>query len=152
MPEAQIINNWYRHNILLMKKYWFKIWHNIGPRQPAWVSWSAGALVLANMGDLSSSSECWLFFFQVYKSRFKQPLQSERQTQNMTWEVNQLALHSYLRGIPTERREKKRMREIWEECASFQTSRNLADQVRTMIKKKLVFWPWNTRILEYTRK
>ena len=28
-----------------------KIWHNVGPKQQAWVSWSAGVLLRANMGE-----------------------------------------------------------------------------------------------------
>ena len=40
---------------------------------------------------------------------------------------------------------RKRMIEIWQECAWFQTTnQRLADQV----KERLVFWPWNTRTQE----
>ena len=52
---AQIINNpwvWYNHNIPPMIKCQILILHIVGPRTQTWVSWSAGALLMANMGDL----------------------------------------------------------------------------------------------------
>ena len=62
-----------------------------------------------------------------------------------TREDNHLALHCYFRSNPSQRGYRKRMIEIWQECASFQTtSQRLADQVRTIIKKRMIFWPWNT--------
>ena len=49
---------------------------------------------------------------------------------------SQLALHCHFRSNPTQRGYRKRMIEIWPECARFQTtSQTLADQVRTIIKK-----------------
>ena len=51
-----------------------------------------------------------------------------------TWtrEGNQLALHCCFRSNHSQRGYRKRMMEIWQECANFQTtSQRLADQVRT---------------------
>ena len=59
-----------------------------------------------------------------------------RQRKSWAWEDKQLTLHSYFRSNPTLRGYRKRMIEIWQECAWFQTaSQRLADQVRTIIKK-----------------
>ena len=50
-----------------------------------------------------------------------------------TSDDNQLALHCYFRSNPSQRGYRKRMIEIWQECASFQTTnQRLADQVRTI--------------------
>ena len=57
-----------------------------------------------------------------------------------TWtgEDNQLALQCYFRSKTSHRGYRKRMINIWQECAKFQTtSQRLADQVRTIIKKGL---------------
>ena len=54
-----------------------------------------------------------------------------------TREENQFALHCYFRSNPSQRGYRKRMIEIWQECASFQTNQRLTDQVRTIIKKAL---------------
>ena len=78
---TQILNNsWvlYIHNIPLMIKML-----NVGPRQQAWVSWSADVLLIANTGDPASSCECWLFLFQVDEWRSKEPHKSKKKTQNM---------------------------------------------------------------------
>ena len=54
-----------------------------------------------------------------------------------TWENNHLALHCNFKSNPSQREYRKRMIEIWQECASFQTtSQKFADQVRTIITKK----------------
>ena len=67
-----------------------------------------------------------------------------------TREDNHLALDSYFRINPTQRVYRKRMIEIWQECASFQTtSRRHADQVRTIIKKG---WFSDLDILEIQQK
>ena len=69
-----------------------------------------------------------------------------------TWarEDNQLALHCYFRSNPSQRGYRKRMIEIWQEFASFQTkSQRLADQVRTIIKKS---WFSDFEILEIHQK
>ena len=53
-----------------------------------------------------------------------------------TREDNQLALHCYFKSNLSQRGYRKRMIEIWQECASFQTtSQKLADQVKTIIKR-----------------
>ena len=53
-----------------------------------------------------------------------------------TREDNHLALQCYFRSNPSQSGYRKRMIEIWQECASFQTtSQRVADQVRTIIKK-----------------
>ena len=65
--------------------------------------------------------------------------------------INQLALHCYFRSNPTQRGYRKRMIEIWLECASFHTtSQRLSDQVRTMIIKK--GWFSDFEILEIHQK
>ena len=54
-----------------------------------------------------------------------------------TWtrEDNQLALQCYFCSNPSQRGYRKRMIEIWQEWAKFQTtSQRLADQVRSIIK------------------
>ena len=67
-----------------------------------------------------------------------------------TREDNQLALQCYFRRNPSQRRYRKRMIEIWQECAKFQTtSQRLADQVRTIIKKG---WFSDLEILEIHQK
>ena len=54
----------------------------------------------------------------------------------------------YFRSNPTQRGYRKRMMEIWQEHSNFQiTSRRLADQVRTIIKKG---WFSDLEILENT--
>ena len=67
-----------------------------------------------------------------------------------TREDNQLPLHCYFKSNPSQRSYKKRMIEIWQECARFQTtSQRLADQVRTIIKKG---WFSDLVILEIHQK
>ena len=89
-------------------------------------------------------------FFQVHEWWFKEPLQSETQTQTWSREDNQVALHCYFRSNPTQRVYKRRMRVIWQECASFQTtSQRLADQFRRMIQKG---WFSDLEILEIHQK
>ena len=65
-------------------------------------------------------------------------------------EDNKLALHCYFRNNPSKRGYRKRMIEIWQEWANFQTtSQRLADQVRTIIKKG---WFSDIEILEILQK
>ena len=65
-------------------------------------------------------------------------------------EDSQLALHCYFRSNLSQRGYRKRMIEIWKECASFLiTSQRLADQVRTIIKKG---WFSDLEILEIHQK
>ena len=62
----------------------------------------------------------------------------DQRPKRKTWtrEDNQLALQCYFKSNPSQRRYRKRMSEIWQKCASFQTtSQRLADQVRTIIKR-----------------
>ena len=55
-----------------------------------------------------------------------------------TWEDNHLALQCYFRSNRSQRGYRKRMIEIWKECAKFQTtSQRLTNQVRTIIQKSL---------------
>ena len=76
---------------------------------------------------------------------------NDQRPKHKTWtrEDNQLALHCYFRSNPSRRGYRKRMIEIWQECASFQTtSQRLADQVKT-IKKG---WFSDLEILEIHQK
>ena len=68
-----------------------------------------------------------------------------------TWtrEDNQLSLQSYFRSNPSQRGNRKRMMEIWQECSTFQTSQRLADQVRTIVKKG---WFSDLELLEIHQK
>ena len=73
---------------------------------------------------------------------------NDQRPKRKTWtrEDNQLELHCYFKSNPSQRGYRKRMIEIWQECASFQTtSQRLAHQLRTKIKNEMDFWPWNTR-------
>ena len=74
----------------------------------------------------------------------------QKSCEDKTWtrEDNQLALHWYFRTNPTPRGYRK-MIEILQQCASFQTSQRLADQVRTMVKKG---WFSDLEILEIHQK
>ena len=77
---------------------------------------------------------------------------NDQRPKRKTWtrEDNQLAPHSYFRSNPSQRGYGKRMIEIWQECANFQTtSQRLADQVRTIIKKG---WFSDLEILEIHQK
>ena len=53
-----------------------------------------------------------------------------------TWVDNHLVLHSYFRSNLSKRGYRKRMIEIWKECANFHTSQRLTNQVRIIIIKK----------------
>ena len=73
-----------------------------------------------------------------------------RKRKTWTKEDNQLALHCYFWSNPTLRGYRKRTIEIWQKYVSFQTtSRRLADQVRTIIKK---CWFSDLEILEIRQK
>ena len=66
------------------------------------------------------------------------------------WEDHQLATHCYFRSNDTQRGYRKRMIEIWQECSNFHTtSKRLADQVRTIIKKR---WFADLEIIEIHQK
>ena len=63
---------------------------------------------------------------------------NDQRPKRKTWarEDNQLALRCYFRSNSSQRGYRKRMINIWQECASFlTTSQRIADQVRTRIKK-----------------
>ena len=67
----------------------------------------------------------------------------------MDKEDNQLAIQRYFRCNSSQRGYWKRMIEIWQECAKFQTtSQRLADQVRKIIKG----WFSDLEILEIHQK
>ena len=77
---------------------------------------------------------------------------NDRRPTRKTWtrEDNQLALQCYFRSNPSQRGYRKRMIEIWQEYAKFQTtSQGLADQVRTIIKKG---WFSDLELLETHQK
>ena len=77
---------------------------------------------------------------------------NDQKPKRKTWtsEDHQLVLHCYFRSNPSQRGYRKRMTEIWQECARFQTtSKRLADQVRTIIKKG---WFSELEILEIHQK
>ena len=74
----------------------------------------------------------------------------EAKIKTWTREHNQLAQHSYFWSNLTKRGYRKRMIEIGQECASFQTtSQRLADQIRTIILKN---WFSGLEILEMHHK
>ena len=59
-------------------------------------------------------------------------------------------LHSYFRSNPPQRKYRKRMIEIWQECSNFQTtSQRFVDQVKTIIKKG---WFSDLEIIEIHQK
>ena len=65
-------------------------------------------------------------------------------------EDNQLARQCYFQSKPSQRRYRKRVIDIWQGCASFQTaSQILSDQVRTKINKG---WLSDLEILEIYQK
>ena len=77
---------------------------------------------------------------------------NDQRPKHKTWtrEDNHIALHCYFWSNPSQRGYKKRMREIWQECASFQnTSQRLADQVRTIMEKG---WFSDLEILDIHQK
>ena len=85
------------------------------------------------------------FFFGYTNDDLRNHTNQRRKHKIWTREDNQFALHCYFRSNPTQRGYRKRVIEIWQECASFQTSQRLADQVRTIIKK---CWFSDLEILE----
>ena len=77
---------------------------------------------------------------------------NDQRAKRKTWtrEDNQLALHCYFRSNSSQRGYRKRMIEIWQECANFHTTRQrLANQVRTIIKKG---WFSDLEMLEIHQK
>ena len=79
---------------------------------------------------------CFFFFFPVQNGDLRNHANQRRKHKTGTKEDNQFALHCYFRKNPTQRGYRKRIIEIWQECASFQTTnQRLTDQVKTIIKK-----------------
>ena len=74
-------------------------------------------------------------FFRYTNDNLRNHTNQRHKYKTWTRKGNQRALHCYFRGNPTQIGYRKRMIEIWQECADFQTSQKLADQVRTIIKK-----------------
>ena len=142
---------WYSHNILPIIKMFN---HNITPR-------GTQATCLGVMiGRCSLESQHGRFdrhpanvgssFFKYKNDDVRN--HNHQRPKRKTWnrEDNQLALHRYFRSNPSERGYRKRMIEIWQECANFQTtSQRLADHVNTIIKKD---WFSDLEILEIHQK
>ena len=76
------------------------------------------------------------FSFRYMNDNLRNHTNQRHKHKTRTREDNKLALHCYFRSNPLGRGYRKRMIEIRQECASFQTtSQRLANQVRTIIKK-----------------
>ena len=89
-----------------------------------------------------------VLFFRYTNEDLRNHNNQRRKHKTWTREDTQLALHSYFRSNPIQRGYRKRMIEIWKECACFQAT-SLADQVRTIIKRG---WLSNLEILEIHQK
>ena len=89
-------------------------------------------------------------FFRYANDDLRNHTKQRPKRKACTREDNQLILHCYYRSNPTQRGLRKRMIEIWRECSNFQTtSQRLADQVRTIIKKR---WFSDLEIIEILQK
>ena len=87
------------------------------------------------------------FFFFGYINDDVRNHNDQRSTRK-TWtrEDNQLGLQCYFWSNPSQRGNRKRMIEIWQECSTFQTtSQRLVFQVRTIFKKS---WFSDLELLE----
>ena len=98
----------------------------------------------------SASCQCWLLFFQVLKQFFfqvqhnEQNNHSNKRPQHGKWtrKDNKLALYCYSCNNPTKRWYRRIIFGIWKGFAIFKTTnQRLAEQVRTITKNLLVFWP-----------
>ena len=150
VPGSRIKNKpwvWYSHNIQPMMKMFN---HNITKHGTQ--ATGLGVLIGRCSPDSqhgrpdrhSANVDC--SFFRYKNNDISN--QNDQRPKRKTWtkEDNHLALYCHFRSNSSQRGHRKRMIVIWQECASFQTkSQRLADQVRTIIKKRMVFWPWNTR-------
>ena len=122
MSSAQILNNpwvWYNDNTPPKIKM---LNQNITPHgTEATRLRAAVAVLIANMGDDRHSANVGCAFFRYTNAELKN--HTNQRSKNKTWarEDNQLVLHCYFRSNPTQRGYRKRMIEIWQECASFQT-------------------------------
>ena len=107
------------------------------------------------IGRCSTDSHCHpgnvgCSFFWYTNNGQRNHTNLRRKHKTWTMEGNQFALHCYFRSNPTQRGYRKRMIEIWQKGASFQTtSQRLSDQVRTIIKKG---WFSDLEILEIHQK
>ena len=89
-------------------------------------------------------------FFRYMNDNSRKYTNRRRKHKTWTREDNQLALSCYFRSNPTQRGYRKRMIEIWQECASIQTtSQRLVDHIWTIIKKG---WFSDIEILEILMK
>ena len=89
-------------------------------------------------------------FFRYTNDDLRNHTNQRRKHKTWTRENNQLALHCYFTSNLSHRGYKKRMVEIWQECARFQTtSQRVADQVRATMKK---VWFFDREILEIHQK
>ena len=78
---------------------------------------------------------CSFFFFRYTNDDLRNHNNQRRKRKTWTRKNKQLALHCYFRSNHSQRGYRKRMIEIWQKCASFQTtSKRLANQVKTIIK------------------
>ena len=151
---AQIINNpwvWYSHNIPLMIKMFN---HNITQR--ATQATGLGVMISKCCPDSQHGrpdrhpTNVGCSFFMYMNDDVTNYYDQRPKPKTWTREDNQLALQCYFRSNLSQRGYGKRMIEIWQEYAKFQTtSQSLADQVRTIIKKG---WFTDLEILEIHQK
>ena len=140
MSGAQILNNpwvWYNHNIPPMIKITNQ---NIAQREIQ--AASLGVMIGRCSPDCQHRrsnrhpANVGCFFFRYTNDDLRNYTNQRRKHKTWTRVDNQLALHCYFKRNPTLRGYRKRMIEIWQNCASFQTiSQRLADQVKTIMKK-----------------
>ena len=101
------------------------------PRREVWVSWSASALLIANMGDMSRI--LWIFFCSLSRntnnSSFRcttdEQIDHSHQTPQLrksTREDNKLALYYYFRSNSAKRGYRKRMIEACIEFGRFKST------------------------------
>ena len=117
----------------------------MGTWQQAWVSWSAGALLIAYMGD--SVVVLWMFFFFRYTNdEPRKHINQIRERKTWTREDNQLALHCYFWSNPTLRGYRAIMMEIMTIMCKFPDNKPMTHGPSyDNNNEKLVFWRWNTR-------
>ena len=126
VSDAQIINNpWvrYSHNIRPMIKML-----NQNMAQSGTQVTGLGVMIgrcspdsqHGRLGRHTANASC--SFFRYTNDDLKNHINQRRKHKIWTREDNQLALHCYFRSKPTQRGYRKRMIEIWLECASFQTT------------------------------
>ena len=137
---AQIINNpwvWYSHNIPSMIKMLNQNMTQRGTQATGLDVRIGRCSPDSQHGRLShhpASIGC--SFFRYTNDDSKNHTNQRHKHKTWTREDNQLALHCYFRSNPTRWGYRKRMIEIWQDCASFQTtSQRLADQAKTIMKK-----------------